>query len=98
MHKATGTPWVKRARKKGVEDTQMSGCVPDEVAQQNKHAKSSFFNACCTGMNQNTFYVSSGFSMQKEARAVLRWNINLSDEECPLVEKKHCQKQTLHED
>ena len=92
--------WAKNThtRKQGVEHAQTNDCVPDEAAQQTGHIKSSFFNTCCTDMNQNMLHASSGFNVHKEAPIVLHWNANVNDEEYPLVENTtlskngHCRK------
>lgn len=95
--KATNVSWAKSTHmhKQGVEDSQINGCVPDEVTQQTGHIKSSFFNAYCTDMNQNMLHGSSGFNVQKEANIVLRWNINANDEELPLVEQRISSKMDI---
>ena len=69
-----------------MEDAQLNGFIPEEFTQQTGHAKSYFFNACCTDMNKNMLHVSSGFDIKKEDCVVLCWNIEVNYEECPLVE------------
>ena len=74
MHEATDISWAKctHTRKQGAEDAQTNGCVLDEVTQQTGHIKSSFFNVCCTDVNQNMLRASSGFNAQKEAHVAKR--------------------------
>ena len=97
MRKVTDVSRAKctHMRKQGVEDDQTNGCVPDEVTQQTGHIKSSFFNAYCTVMNQNMLHASSGFDAQKEAYVVMRWNVNVNNEEYPLVENATLSKMDI---
>ena len=87
IHENTNTTWAKctHFRKKGIEDVQLNGCIPEEVTQQTGHVESSLFNAHCTHMNQSMLHASGGFNAQKEACIALRQNIDSNDEEHPLV-------------
>ena len=97
MYQATDASWAKntRMRKQGVKEAQINGCVPDEVTQQTGHIKKSFSNACCTYMDQNMLHASSGFNVQKDVYDVLRYNINLNDEEHPLAENTTLSKMDI---
>ena len=69
-----------------MEDAQLNGYSPEVVVQQRGNIKSPFSNACRADMNQITLHACSDFSAQKEAYVVLRWNIDVNDEEHCLVE------------
>ena len=77
MHGITDITWGKctHFRKLSEEDSQLKGCVGDEVTQQTGHVKSEIFNAHSIDMNQNMLHACSGCDVQKEAYFVLRWNI-----------------------
>ena len=49
------------------------------------NVKISFFNACCTHMNQKMLHACAGFNVQTKAYFVLRWNTDAIDMKHPLV-------------
>ena len=55
-------------------------------------AKSSFFNACYAGNNQNISHACSGFNAQKVAYFALHWNVDVSDMDHFLVESTKLSK------